>query len=350
MATIRKRVDSKGQARFEAIIRLKRKGALVHRESRTFGRRAMAVEWAKARELELERPGAVEALRAPKAETQLGKLAARYREYFSELGGWGRTKHAALKALEGMEIAQADATTLTAAQLVAHVRARRLAGAGPSTAGQDLTWIATVLKAARSVWGLPVHPYVVSEARDACKELRLIGKSRRRDRRPTADELAKLKAKWARANRNTKVPMGDIVDFAIASGRRQDEIANLRWEDLHEDAHTILVRDVKHPDGSEGNHRTAKLTADALAIILQQPRNGPLIFPLTAKAMSANFTRSCKLLGIQDLHFHDLRHEATSRLFEAGYQIQEVAQFTLHESWQELKRYTNLRPENLKLR
>lgn len=49
-----------------------------------------------------------------------------------------------------------------------------------------------------------------------------------------------------------------------------------------------------------------------------------------------------------DLRFHDLRDEATSRLFERGYQIHEVAQFTLHESWNELKRYTHLRPENVR--
>jgi len=54
------------------------------------------------------------------------------------------------------------------------------------------------------------------------------------------------------------------------------------------------------------------------------------------------------VLGIRDLRFHDLRHEATSRLFERGYQIHEVAQFTLHESWNELKRYTNIRPENVR--
>ena len=53
-------------------------------------------------------------------------------------------------------------------------------------------------------------------------------------------------------------------------------------------------------------------------------------------------------LGIKDLRFHDLRHEATSRLFERGYQIHEVAQFTLHDSWNELKRYANLRPELLR--
>jgi hypothetical protein len=54
------------------------------------------------------------------------------------------------------------------------------------------------------------------------------------------------------------------------------------------------------------------------------------------------------LLCIHDFLFHDLRHEATSRLFERGYQIHEVAQFTLHDSWSELKRYTNLKPENLR--
>lgn len=94
----------------------------------------------------------------------------------------------------------------------------------------------------------------------------------------------------------------------------------------------------------------AKLTDDALQIILRQPRTGELIFPYKTDAISSSFTRSCAILGIKDLHFHDLRHEATSRLFEAGYQIHEVAQFTLHESWTELKRYTQLRPEKLALR
>lgn len=57
-----------------------------------------------------------------------------------------------------------------------------------------------------------------------------------------------------------------------------------------------------------------------------------------------------QLLSVQsitDLRFHDLRHEATSRLFERGYSIQEVAQFTLHESWATLNRYTHLKPEDV---
>lgn len=74
------------------------------------------------------------------------------------------------------------------------------------------------------------------------------------------------------------------------------------------------------------------------------------MFPYNPKSIGANFTRGCRLRGLQDLHFHDLRHEATSRLFERGYDIPEVAQFTLHESWTTLKRYTHLRPEQVEER
>ena len=54
-----------------------------------------------------------------------------------------------------------------------------------------------------------------------------------------------------------------------------------------------------------------------------------------------------KAMSIPDLHFHDLRHEGTSRLFEQGYEVQQVALVTGHKDWRHLKRYTNLRPEDL---
>ena len=81
---------------------------------------------------------------------------------------------------------------------------------------------------------------------------------------------------------------------------------------------------------------------------MPSPETSRYIFPYDPRSISAAFTRACHFLQIEDLRFHDLRHEATSRLFEMGYQIQEVAQFTLHDSWNELKRYTNLKPENVR--
>ena len=141
--------------------------------------------------------------------------------------------------------------------------------------------------------------------------------------------------------------MLDIMWFAIGSARREAEICRLEWTDNDVDGRTGLVRDAKHPTAKEGNHKRFKYTADAWKIVQRQPRTREYIFPYDPKSIGAAFTRACRVLGIADLRFHDLRHETTSRLFERGYQIHEVAQFTLHESWNELKRYTNLRPETL---
>jgi integrase len=67
------------------------------------------------------------------------------------------------------------------------------------------------------------------------------------------------------------------------------------------------------------------------------------VFPYTTDAVSAAFTRACQLLGIEDLHFHDLRHDGISRLFEMGKTIPQAASVSGHKSWQSLQRYTHLR-------
>jgi integrase len=65
---------------------------------------------------------------------------------------------------------------------------------------------------------------------------------------------------------------------------------------------------------------------------------------MNSKTVGSYFTSACKMLGIKDLHFHDLRHEATSRLFERGFSIVQAQQITLHSSWATLQRYVNLNP------
>jgi integrase len=178
--------------------------------------------------------------------------------------------------------------------------------------------------------------------------LRLVGKPRRRKRRPTAEELKRLREHFKSRDRRATIPMQAIMDFAIASALRESEICRLEWRDNDKATRTGMVRDAKHPTTKEGNHRRFKYTPEAWALVTAQPQTSEYIFPYDPKSIGTAFTRACNLLGIQDLRFHDLRHEATSRLFERGYQIHEVAQFTLHDSWNELKRYTNLRPENLR--
>jgi integrase len=318
----------------------------LYREYKTFALRTAAASWAKHREVALEQPGAL--TRINHGAPTLAELIRWYIETFESVWKWQRSKQAHLEFLERHALGQLNALTLTSVQLIEHVRSRRAQRAGPATVANDLIWTGVVLRAARSVKGLRVRPEIVQEARDACSELRLTGKARKRTRRPTAVELDQLRDYFGRRDKRARIPMQAVVEFALNSARRESEICRLEWRDNDVRSRTGMVRDAKHPTKREGNHRRFKYTPEAWAVVQAQPRLSQYIFPYDPNSISAAFTRACQLLGVKDLRFHDLRHEATSRLFERGYQIHEVAQFTLHDSWNELKRYANLRPENLR--
>jgi integrase len=355
MATILVRKKADGMTRYTAVVRLRKGRAIVHQEARTFTHRLAATSWARHREVALEDPKELLRVQERKQEQhdvvdsfKLGKLIRWYIKTFHTLSKWQRSKQSHLEFLERHPIAQQDVRKLTTAILVQHIQDRRAGGAGPSTAGNDLIWIGVVLRAAKSARNMAIDPAIVQDARNACRELRLIGRSRRRERRPSADEMAKLDEYFQRRDRRAKIPMCDIWHFANESAKREAEICRLEWADNDEAARTGLVRDAKHPRHKEGNHKRFKYTPEAWDIIQRQPKTSPFIFPYNPKSIGAAFTRACRVLDIEDLHFHDARHEGTSRLFERGYQIHEVAQFTLHDSWNELKRYTNLRPEKVR--
>lgn len=135
----------------------------------------------------------------------------------------------------------------------------------------------------------------------------------------------------------------DIVAFALFSTRRLEEIMRIIWADPDEAGARILVRDMKNPGEKIGNDVWCDLPEPALRIVRTMPRNAAEIFPYSVDAIGAAFTRAVASLGIDDLHFHDLRHEGVSRLFELGQSIPRVAAVSGHRSWISLKRYTHLR-------
>ena len=121
----------------------------------------------------------------------------------------------------------------------------------------------------------------------------------------------------------------------------------MRWDDLEDGR--ILIRDMKDPTKKIGNNVWCTLVPEAEEILRSIPRTGPLIFPCAAISVSMAFTKAVKMSGIEDLHFHDLRHEAASRLFEQGWTIPQVAGVTGHKTWQSLQRYSHLRQAGDKL-
>lgn len=335
MGTITVRKNKDGTV-YTAQIRIMDRGRTVHSESKTFARRQAAGLWLKKREAQLADPGAWKA-------AMPATLAEAIERYVAEkLTEIGRTKTQVLRTIAADEIGQLQCKDVRSQEIVAF--AKRL-DVQPQTRKNYLSHLAAVFRVAGPAWGFELDVGQMAAARVVLEHLGLTGKSKQRDRRPTLDELSRLMRYFSgqSVRKKARLPMGELVLFALFSTRRQEEITRLRWADFEPVQRRIWVRDMKHPGEKKGNDQLVALPDPALAVIEGQPRRGDLIFPFNSKSVSAAFTRACTVLGIEDLHFHDLRHEGISRLFELGWTIPQVATVSGHRTWVSLKRYTHIR-------
>lgn len=104
---------------------------------------------------------------------------------------------------------------------------RRRSGVKPSTAALDITWLGIILKTAIAAWRMPVDLNEFESAKLLLRSKGLINRPASRDRRPTPEEIEQIRAYFQRSQKvrpSAIIPMEDIMDFAIASSRRQEEI------------------------------------------------------------------------------------------------------------------------------
>jgi len=345
MGAITERPKKSGGKSYLAQVKIVRDGKVVHRENRTFERRQAAAAWLERREEELRAPGGLE--RAKSEDPTLSMVIGRYITESSK--AIGRTKTQVLRALQGFAISEKPISTITSADLVSMLRTD-LPDVTPATRSNYLAHLSAVFALARPAWGYDVDHQTIKDAASSAKRLGLTGKGKSRERRPTLAELDLILSHFQdrETRRPSMIPMTRIILFAMFSTRRQEEIVRIVWPDLDEVSRRVMVRDMKNPGEKMGNNVWCDLPEPALKIALGMPRpkegaEDKRIFPYSTDAVSANFTRACKLLGIDDLTFHDLRHEGASRLFEMGLNIPHVAAVTGHRSWSSLKRYTHIR-------
>lgn len=325
--------------KWRALVRRKGHPALCQ----TFKTKAKAQEWARSVEADID------AGRALQPQTVLGRrvLVSELIDTYRRLRSKSRpvaddaNEHYMLKALEG-GLGSRDAARLDVVDLVAYCEARRDAGAGPYTINMDVGKLGTVMRLTAAHLKLQLRD-VVAEARPLLRHMSLIGGGGRRERRPNDDELLGL-VDWLRQHKGQVY--ADVVRFAVATAMRRGEIVRLQRADVDAEKRLVLVRDRKDPRQKTGNDQWVPLLNGAWEIVEAQPA-GELIFPLHPQTISKYFKEACDALGIPDLHFHDLRHDGISRLFEQGFDIPRVALVSGHKSWNNLKRYTNLRPEDL---
>lgn len=231
--------------------------------------------------------------------------------------------------------------------LVAKYRDERLAiGKSNNTVRLELALLSHLFTIAIKEWrvGLLYNP--VSNIRKPAP-----GKGR--DRRLGADEEKRL---FRACDRHSNPMLGWITRIALYTGMRAGEIKSLTRSQVDLDKRTVHLTETKN-----GSSRTIPLTRQATEIFCAvlnhpvRPLDTNLIFwgepgrdgirrPYEFRPA---WVRTLKRAGIEGLRFHDLRHEAVSRLVEAGLGDQEVSAISGHKSMQMLKRYTHLRAEDL---
>lgn len=360
MGTITQRKTKDGKVRYRAQVRVKRQGFPDFTRSKTFSKESLAKDWIKKLEASIELDDSI--LTQSTTDVTLRELILRYRD---EAADQFNPKYSInLARVADYAIAKRHASTLTRQDFTEHALRRFNGNAdtepvSPSTIKTDFSIMSAALDYAIGAWGLPLETaqHELSLAVQALRKRRIVGSSAKLDRLPTNDELIKLTTyfyqSWQRGR--TTIPMHLVMWLAIYTARRQDEIANMRLADFDRHNNQWLIRDVKNPDGSAGNHKYAHIEPPALALIdeilspdvrnrmIYTGYDPALLLPINTRTVSAYFTRACYVCQIDGLRFHDLRHEAATRLAEDGWSVPQLQTVTLHSSWSSLQRYVNLK-------
>lgn len=326
MGTIVKRGDS-----WRAVIRKKGHPTMT----KTFSKQALAKKWVMETELALERREVVS------SDALVGDLIQKYIEDVMPSREVSRHTKARYRQLRRWT-ARIRVGDLTADVLLKW-KEEHCPKASPASFAQYLTTIWSILKDAEAFWNV-VIPYAdMRKARTVLKRVGAINNGNIRNRRPQPEEIEAIKANLGQ----TQMPMADIIDFAMLTGMRVSEITRIRWDDLDEERAMVVIHDRKHPTRKLGNNCNVPLLFGSIDIVKRQPRDSDRIFPFKPETVTNCWLKARFLAGVEDLKFHDLRHEAISRMFEKGFSIPEVVLVSGHRSWENLKRYTNLKPESL---
>lgn len=353
MATFEQRDSGWWQAK------IRRRGYPI--QSRTFPKKIDAEAWARGVENAMDR--GVFVSRAEAESTTLKEALERYQQEITPRKKGAAVEHYRIAGLLALPLAARTLAGIRGAEVAKLRDARLAAGLAPSTVAKELALLSHLFGIAQKEWGIEVD-----------NPVKKIGKPKidnARDRRLSAEEMTYLLAALDDPGAAVKIKDRDrrnewtptIARFAIETAMRQGELLALDWQ------HVDLARQTAHlPDTKNNTPRTVPLSLAAVTLIkgggdVVRLRRGK-VFATTASALKQSFSRAvargrrnyladCKKAGnepaagfLADLTFHDLRHEATSRLAEK-LQLHELMKVTGHKDTRMLARYYHPRAEDL---
>lgn len=254
----------------------------------------------------------------------------------TEISRINRIQQDAIGALKLADVRSRD--------VLAYVGRLRAAKLSPNTIRLYLAILSHLFTVARTQWSMDMLVNPVTGVRKPKLP-------RGRERRLAIGEESDL----IEATLDINPELANIVILALETAARRGEIMGIQWCDVDLTKHTVTLRDTKNGEAI----RIAPLSERAEAVFTRQKAKLPA--PLkekdkrksvwasyqTGAGMYKSYTRATERIGSDGLTFHDLRHEATSRLFERGLNPMVIQAITGHKTVQMLKRYTHLQTESL---
>ena len=315
MATIRKR-GSKWQAQ------VRRSG---HRGiSRSFILRKDAVAWAREMEIRAERSDLPPDTKILNSLT-LSDVVLRYRDTISiEKRGY-QVERAVLTAFLRHHICRKFLSQITTVDFASY-RDERLRTIKATTLKRQLSPLQNMFEVAPDEWQLPIRENPLSK-------LRLTIPPQRRERRLKDSELERLVKSAQRCRNPLVLP---LILFALETGMRRGEILSAKWDQVDLQRRSLIL-----PHTKNGHSRVIPLSTKAVGLLTSLAQSDERVFPISANALRLAWERVRARVGLADLHFHDLRHEALSRFFEMGLSVPEVALISGHRDPRMLFRYTH---------
>jgi integrase len=296
--------------------------------SKSFINKRDAESWARDVERRIERGELIQDQGSVQSSV-LGDLLHKYQREISTGKKSEKVEGFRIGLIRRHSLARFPAEKITP-KLIAAFRDERLQSVSGETVRQDLVLLRQVFDVARREWGIAILQNPVDDVKKPKP-------AQARTRRLKQQDLEALN----NALKRVRNPLfGDIIEFAIATGMRRGEILRMRWSDVNFSDSLLSI-----PITKNGHPRLIPLSTRAIEILQHLKRTSGSkdhVFQMSPNAVRLAWQRLVRAAGIEDLRFHDFRHEAVSRFFEAGLSLPEVALISGHRDPRQLMRYTHL--------
>ena len=311
MASLTKR-NGKWQAR------VRRKGFPT--QTKSFSHKDDAQRWVRLTETQIETH---ELPKAPPSYPSFKETIQRYSQEISIFKKGHNPEKYRLAKLTQLKWATKPLNEICSSH-IAELRLSRIKEVTPPTVRKELYLISSIFETARKEWGFTRLTNPVSS-------IRMPSAANPRRTRIPPETLTRL-MEAVEVSNHPLLPT--LIIVALETGMRRSELIRLKWTDINKDM--AYLEDTKN-----GHSRYVPLSDTARQAIDTLPKQSEEVFPMSANAVRLAWERLKNKHNIEGLRFHDLRHEAISRMFDEGLTVPEVASISGHRTVSMLFRYAH---------